>query len=234
MSNLIKRAIFGVIILCILLVVIVKIMGAFKSLNGQLAKKQYFTKALLPNDSSLFKGRAWPSLKVTQVFHLEDEAPLSFLSYKEAFDLLLYKFDIKGSSDMSKILLFENKSASMATGVDYYTFPLSDFLTYKFKPGLTGGVSQLHLTLFGDSLKCDSSDTVMTFKLMCKNISIRCDENEVVQIFVIGNEGLLGIIEPSELELKFLVKGRSIYMLMLTPRDKKSKVTSDVLKSVLN
>lgn len=230
----IKRVIFVVIIVCIISVVVVKVIGGFKSINIQLAKKQYFTKALSPSDSSLFKSSAWASLKVIQVFHLEEENPLSFLSYNEAFDLVFYKFDMKEYPDLPKSLLFENKNATMTTGTEYYTFPVSDFLTYKFEPGMPKAISRLHLTLNGDSLKCDSSNTVMTFRLLCKNISIRCDSSNTTQVFVTGKEGALGIIEPTALELRFLAKGRFIYMLMMTPRTKSNTISSDVLKSILN
>ena len=213
---------------------IVKTIGAFESLNSDLGKNEYFTNALLSEDSSLFKQAAWGSLKVYQVFHSENNNPLGFLVYVDTFYLAVYKFDFKSTPILTKDLLFETKSEDITTGMNYFTFPVSDFLTYKFETSLPKDIDQLHLTLYGDSLKYNTSDSLSTFQLLCKNISLHYGKNQSIQVLLTGREGPLGIIDPIPLELVFLTRGKSIYMVMLTPKVKSRNLSSGILKSILN
>ena len=89
------------------------------------------------------------------------------------------------------------------------------------------------MSLLGDSLKSSVKNTVSDFRLLCKNLSIRYDKADTNRIFMTGNEQILGVIKPVPIELRLLVKGKAIYIVVLTPIIRPSNINPGILDSIL-
>ena len=71
--------------------------------------------------------------------------------------------------------------------------------------------------------------TTLGYKLRCKNFSIRYSEKDPVDIYMVGKNLSFGKTINIPMNLLFLKREKSVYLLILTPEEERDYVPNDIL-----
>jgi hypothetical protein len=211
-----------------------------KIYHGFLQNQQAFDEDLPPTyklsseDSNLISNNYRQKLKVIEVFRSKVRNSISLVSVGENYRLIIYKIDSTKTASLKDILKTEIKSVDRSTGYTYTI--LGNDIPYKFqyKSGIESRGAKIYLTLAGDSLNTvEKSDSIFSYHLICKNISIRYDENAPIDIFIGGKEVAFGNTDTIPMDVLFLKRNRSVYLLLLTSDNPKSLIPNNLLYDIV-
>jgi hypothetical protein len=97
------------------------------------------------------------------------------------------------------------------------------FSRFEWRPWPTKQTSNIFLSLYGDSLSNGIlNDSIASYHLLCKNLSIKFEKNGVVQVFMTCGE-----ITPSN--LMFLKRGKIVYFMLMTTAKPDSFIPREIL-----
>jgi hypothetical protein len=68
---------------------------------------------------------------------------------------------------------------------------------------------------------------------LCDNLSIRYAKNDPIDIFVLGQEKLLGAATIVPMDLLFLKRDDALYLLIMTPNGPRLTIPPDLLYNVV-
>ena len=98
------------------------------------------------------------------------------------------------------------------------------------KGGKVHSVKNVHLAMWGKSIsEYIKSDSIIGYRLLCKNMSLTYDSENAVDIFLEGTEEFLGITETIPLNLLFRKRGKDLYLFILSRVDLKADIPQDLL-----
>ncbi len=148
--------------------------------------------------------------------------------------IIIYKIDLIKDGLLKDVLHTNIESVDRTTGTVYTVINHNNFFQFQYQVGSAQPVSNIYLTLAGDSLKnLVQNDSVMSYHLLCKNFSIRYNKDGPIDLFVVGQEGMLATTTIIPMDLLFLKRDGAIYLLIMTPNDPKSPIPPDLLYNVV-
>lgn len=192
------------------------------------------TYSIKPGDFDLVSNKYMSRLQGGVAYQSSNRNPVSFMPFDKSYYLITYKIDLTKNTSWSNILNVTFKSVE-PTNMDVYTVISENaFYRFEYHDVLTKPVSKIYLTLSGDSLRTVvTNDSIVSYHLLCNNFSIKYNEKEAVDIFVIGNEKAFGTTTVIPMDLLFLKRDSVVYLMMMTPNDPKSVISSDLLYNVV-
>ena len=218
---------------CILLFLILKVLNGFKKIQNSFSEDLPFTYSIPLEDSNLIARKYWSKMKVNKIAHSKERGPVSFLSFNKEYHLITYRIDLIKDVMLKDILHASIESVDRTTGTVYTVIDINDFCRFQYKASPAKPVSKIFLTVAGDSLQNVKNDSIESYHLLCDNFSIRYNENEPIDIFMVGQEIALGATTRIPMDLLFLKRNAAIYLLIMTPNDPKSVIASDLLFNIV-
>ena len=188
------------------------------------------TYKLSSEDSNLISYNYRHKLKVIEVFGSKVRNPISMISIDENYRLIIYKIGSANSLLLNDILHTEIKNGNLSTGYTYTV--LSNNIPYKFqyKSGIERKGTKIYLTVDGDSLNTfKQNDSIVSYNLICKNISIRYGQNAVVDIFIESKKRSFVNSQNIPVSILFCRRSNNIYLLLLSSDKPNSPIPNNLL-----
>jgi hypothetical protein len=212
----------------------VKISEGFKRIKKSFADDLPLTYSIPSEDSIVIAKKYLPKLKANKIVHSRNRGPISLIYFDTVYYLIFYRIDLIKDGPLKEVLHTDIESVDRTTGTVYTVINHNNFFQFQFQAGPANPVSNIYLTLAGDSLKnLVENDSVMSYHLLCKNLSIRYTENGPIDLFVVGQEGMLASTAIIPMDLVFLDRDGAVYLLIMTPNDPKSTIAPDLLYNVV-
>jgi len=223
------------LIICVgafFLILVVKIIIAILITNRSFKEDLPSTYQLPAEDSLLIRDLYRDKINVNVIHNSKVREPISMLFFDQNYHIIIHKIKLARDIPLQSIFHTQIKNARRSTGIPYNLYGDHIFFYFQCKTGLTHPVSEVYLTLSGDSLKTIAeNDSIAAYHLLCKNLSVRYEENGLVDIFVIGKENILGApIIP--MDILFLRRQKNLYFLLLTPKSQNKVVPPELLYNI--
>jgi hypothetical protein len=185
-------------------------------------------------DSSLIARQYWPELHADEIYNSKVRTPVSFLSFGNNYEIIIYRIDLEKDKTLDDLILFENKSVATTDRYTYTTIKHNNFFNLSYLTGPVKPVDKIFLTLSGDSIRTiTKNDSLISYHLLCRNFSIRYAGDAPKDIFFVGVEGLLAITKVVPLNISFLKRGKAVYLLLMAPHSSKKSVPADLLDKII-
>lgn len=188
------------------------------------------TYKLSTEDSNLISYNYRQKLKVIEVFGSKVRNPISMISFDENYRLMIYKIGSANALLLNDIIHTEIKNVDRSTCYTYSV--LSNDIPYKFqyKSGVERKGTKIYLTLDGDSLNTfKQNDSIVSYNLICKNISIRYGQNDAVDIFIESKKGSFVNSQNIPMSILFFRRSNNIYLLLLSSDKPNSPIPNNLL-----
>jgi hypothetical protein len=192
-----------------------------------------YTYIMPAGDSGLIKRKYLSKLKVDRIIHLKGREPISVYLFDNSFHLVINKIDLLKDASLNNILNVAMTSVDRTTGRSYLIIDLGDSYKFQCQTQPIRAITQIFLTLAGDSLRSAVNDSTIGYHLLCKNFSIRYQQNESIDLYLVGEEKALGFTDIIPLDLVLLKRGSAVYFILLTPDDPKTGISLNTLCDII-
>ena len=124
--------------------------------------------------------------------------------FDKAYHLILYKIDLVKDALLKDVVHTDLESVDRTTGIVYTVINHNNFFRFQYRTEPTKLVSNIYLTLAGDSLQSVAKNySVMSYHLLCDNLSMRNAEKGPIDIFMVGEEKVLATTTVIPMDLLF-------------------------------
>lgn len=195
---------------------------------------------VLPEDyADLFKDSNKRKNHILVVQNSKSKNPVAALIHNQNYQIFIYKMDVRDEGiDLSSFIHSELKSVTERDLTEGGTYKFIDGPGYQFEyngePDCL--ISKLYLTFSGDSLlNTIKNDSVMNFSLLCDNFSVRYDENAEIKILIARDKKTVFNTNLAlvPLDILFLKRSKSIYLIALSPLDSNEHIQTDFLYNLI-
>ena len=212
----------------------IRISDGFKQINRSFADDLPLTYTIPSEDSNLIAKKYLSKLKVNKIVRSRNRGPISLIYFDTGYHLIIYKIDLVKDGLLKDVLHTDIESVDRTTGTVYTVIDHNNFFQFQYQAGSAKPVSNIYLTLAGDSLNnLVDNDSVISYHLLCKNFSIRYAANGPIDLFVVGQEGMFAVTNTVPMDLLFLKRDGAIYLLLMTPNDPKSPIAPNLLFNIV-
>jgi hypothetical protein len=209
-----------------------KVNHGFKQLKKDFAENLPSTYVLSSEDSSIIANRYRSKIEVVEVNNSKVRGPVSTVRFNSTYSIIIYKIALTGNISLDTAFHTKLKKVDRSVGYSYRIIG-NRFFRFQYKSGEVSPPSKIYLTISDAPLNSlYSNDSLVYYHLSCENLSIRYSEKEPVDIFVEGNEGILGTYSIP-MDLLFLKRNNGIYILLMTPLSRKAGIPSDLLYNIV-
>lgn len=184
---------------------------------------------LTSEDSSLISESLIGDMEVKEVFRNKMRNSVSLIYLKDRYQLLMYKMDFQTNIPLSGIIETKIKSVKQSIGYAYRIINANTFY-FRYRAGDLEPLSNLFLTISGDSVQTvQKTDSSLMYYFHCDNMSIRYSYNDPIDIIVEkkGNNNF-------PMNLMFVKKNTSLYLLIMTAKDRKVIIDPKSILEVIN
>ena len=218
--------------MCLLIYLAISVIDIFVNLNKELHEMAPSTFDLTHEDSSIISKKYLPFFKVKEKYHNKNRNVFSQFLYNDQFQLLTYKIDLAKEFKMDSLFSI-TKTSVLQSNSDIYTQIQNGYYLFKFKNGHPSPVSKIFLTISGDStLATVKNDTILNYKLLCENLSIRYSPTEPIDLYIVGKNRAFGTIKIP-MDILFLLRNRKLFLLIMSPLTPDGTVPSDLLYNMI-
>lgn len=201
-----------------------------KDLNQDLPS----TYVITAEDSNLIAKKYLKDLKADIIVRSKVRGPVSLIYFDKEYHLIIYKLDLIKEASLEDLLHTVIESVDRTTGETYSVINYNDFFKFQLNTVPSKPVSQIYLTLAGDSLQnVVKNDSMVCYHLLCENLSIRYAKNDPINIFLVGEEKTLGATTIVPMDLLFLKRDDSVFLLIMTPNSPKLTIAPDLLYNIV-
>src|SRR5436190_5479635 len=209
-----------------------KVNHGFKQLQKDFAEDLPSTYVLSSEDSSIIANRYRSKMEVVEVNNNKVRGPVSTIRFDSTYSIILYKIALTDNISLDTAFHTKLKKVDRSVGYSYRIIG-NRFFTFQYKAGKVPSPLRIYLTISDTPLNTlYSNDSLVYYHLSCENFSIRYSEKEPVDIFVGGNEGIFGTYSIP-MDLLFLKRNNGIYILLMTPLNRKAGIPSDLLYNIV-
>lgn len=179
-------------------------------------------------DSQCIGNQAMSEMKVREICRSKMRGDVALLNFEGRYDVVMYKIVTDKTYSLNDILHEESKSVDRSAGVSYRVME-NNLFNFQYKEGEVRPVSQIYLTIGGDSIqKVLSNDSIIAFKSKCKNFSIKYGQGAPVDIFaVIKKKSLTNNHFP--VNIVFLRKDKNVCLFVVSPQNSDEPLSNNVL-----
>ena len=153
--------------------------------------------------------------------------PVSFLYVDDTYHLVIFKINMGTDQTIQKVLSSDIVNSQRSDGETYSMVDFNGFSRFEWRPVPTMRTRNIFLSLYGDSLSNGIlNDSIASYHLLCKNLSIKYEKNGLVQVFL-----TCGKITPSD--LLFLKRGKIVYFMLMTTAKQGSYIALEILYDLI-
>lgn len=225
-----KRILFWIIVFGLSIYLVIKIVTAFKQNAQAFDEDLPSTYSLLPEDSILISPNFLKDLKVTQVLQSKVRPPISLLTFKDKYNLIINRIGNSNAS-LKKMIKSSKMSIDRSVGVTYTVINNNTF-SFQYSAGRPAELSEIYITIAGDIFNKIETDSLISYDVLCKNFSLRLTHNSPVDLYVKSKSNLIEN-KTIPLNIVFLTCNNSVYLLLLTPIDQDESLESNLLYNII-
>jgi hypothetical protein len=198
-----------------------------KGMNVVSEQKLPSTQVITLEDSTLISPKYIGRVKCIENVNSKVMNPVSFLFVDDTIQLVIFKINLETDQPLKKILSSDIKNSEQSDGEAYSVVDLSGFSRFEWHPVATMRTRNIFLSLYGDSLANEIlNDSIASYHLLCKNLSIKYEKNGVVQLIMTSGEAT-----PSD--LLFLKRGKVVYFMFMTTAKPDSFIPREILYDLI-
>lgn len=185
------------------------------------------TQVITREDSALISPKYISRVRSHQNVNSKIMDPVSFLYVDDTYHLVIFKINMETDRPLNEILSSDIENCQRSDGETYSMVDFNGFSRFEWRPVPTMRAKNIFLSLYGDSVSNEIlNDSIGSYHLLCKNLSIRYEKNGLVQVFVTSGE-----ITPSD--LLFLKRGKIVYFMLMTSAKPDSAIPPNILYELL-
>jgi hypothetical protein len=231
MTDLRRRRVFVYFLLgAFLLYIVIKSVAGISATNEAMRQRLPSTYQLRLEDSLLFNEANRRKLTTIEVQNSTLRHPISLITYADEYSLIVHPLDIALKSLTKGFIHVQNESMKdVSTGVPYAIVDNNAF-KFRYSVKANGAVSQVYLTLHGDSVhQIMQNDSMVCYGLQCKDLSVRYGEDKPIDLHVKADKYFSAGVP---LSILFYKKSNRLYFLLLSP-NKKRNIDPQLLPSLV-
>jgi hypothetical protein len=211
-----------------------KIVDGFVEIQNDMAKDLPPTYEIPSEDSSIISKKYLGKLKANEIIRRQGREPVSLIYFDRKYHLIIYKFTLDKSIPLGDLLHLTIKNVDQTIGAVYKVISHNNFFKFQLNDAPGRSVSNVYLTLAGDSLQnVVKNDSMVGYHLSCTNLSIRYDENGPIDIFMVGAEKMLGATTDIPMNILFSKQKRNLFLLIMTPNNSNSTIPPILLYNIV-
>jgi len=181
------------------------------------------TQIMTHEDSALISPKYIGRVRSHQNVNSRVMDPVSFLYVDDTYHLIIFRIHMDTDQPLTEILSSDIKDSKRSDDETYSNVDFNGFSRFEWRPWPAKQTSNIFLSLYGDSLSNGIlNDSIASYHLLCKNLSIKYEKNGVVQVFL-----TCGKITPSD--LLFLKRGKIVYFMLMTTAKPDSFIPREIL-----
>ena len=185
------------------------------------------TQVMTREDSALISPKYIGRVRSHQNVNSKVMDPVSFLYVDDTYHLIIFRIHLGTDQPLTEILRSDVEDSRRSDGEAYSMVDFNGYSRFEWHPWPTRGTRDIFLSLYGDSLSNGIlNDSVASYHLLCKNLSIKYEKKGVVQVFMVGGE-----ITPSD--LLFLKRGKIVYFMLMTTAKPDSFIPREILYDLI-
>jgi hypothetical protein len=185
------------------------------------------TQVMTREDSALISPKYIGRVRSHQNVNSKVIDPVSFLYVDNTYHLIIFRIHMETDRPLPEILGSDIENSQRSDGETYSMVDFNGFSRFEWRPWPTKQTSNIFLSLYGDSLSNGIlNDSIATYHLLCKNLSIKYEKSGIVQVFL-----TCGKITPSD--LLFLKRGKIVYFMMMTTAKPDSFIPREILYNLI-
>jgi hypothetical protein len=226
------RIIFGFCIVALIAWLGIRIAEAFKSTAKAFEEDLPTTYTISRQDSNLIAPKYRNELKVVEVRRSKVRDDIAILSIGEQYTIILQRLKLSPSSPLTKAIHATEATMSRSTMVTYSIINLGDF-SYQCKAGNVETATDLFLTLSGGAVKkLRQNDSLVSYSLRVRDMSLRYGEDSPVDIYMTIKEGFIRKAVPMNFML--LKKNNAVFFIVLSAKNGGELPKPDAIQEIVN
>jgi hypothetical protein len=185
------------------------------------------TQVITREDSALISAKYIGRVRSHQNVNSKVMDPVSFFYVDDTYHLVIFRINMATDQPLKELLSSDIENSQRSDGETYSMVDFNGFSRFEWRPVPTMRPRNIFLSLYGDSLSNGIlNDSIASYHLLCKNLSIKYEKNGVVQVFMTGGE-----ITPSD--LLFLKRGKMVYFMLMTTAKPDSFIPREILYDLI-
>jgi hypothetical protein len=198
-----------------------------KDLNAVSDNELPSTQVITPEDSALISPKYIGRVRSYKNVNSKVMDPVSFLYVDDTIHLVIFKMNIENDQPIKDILSSDIENSQRSDDEVYSGVNFNRFSRFEWCPVPTKRARNIFLSLYGDSLSNGIlNDSIASYHLLCKNLSIKYEKKGAVQVFMTGEE-----IAPSD--ILFLKRGKIVYFMLMTTAKQDSFIPREILYNLV-
>jgi len=232
-----RRLTILIAIICmggLVLLFLTKVINGFKDMRESFENDLPITYSIPSEDSTLISKEYLNRLKVGEIVNFKQREPISVLLLDSNYYLVVASANLKRHASIKEIIHENIESVDPTTGETYSILDLGNSFKFQYQSKPLSPVSDVYLTLSGDSLTSKWSDSIARFHLSAEDLSIRYADKAPIDIYLTGRQLLIGKKLKGSVDLLVLIRSSRIYFLLMTPINAESKISPDLIYNVIS
>jgi hypothetical protein len=184
-------------------------------------------------DSSIIHQKYRKNLIVKEVRRSKVRESVALLSYADKYQVVLYKIPVEKNISLIQSIEVQEQSSGPTYG---YTYAILNYGAYefKYKMGAINAIAKIVLLVSGDSIvKQIGNDSIVSYSLLCNNLSLRYGSAEPVDIFKKASETAFGKVKYIPMNIAFVKRDKFIYFLVLSPKNIQEPLPGSFLYNII-
>lgn len=214
MKNFKKKA-FYFIGLSLLIIFIIKLIGAIKSNNQGIRETLPSEYKISTEDSSLIHKYYNANFKVLEVFKSKVRNPISIVKLENQY-LLFYKIDASKNISIESLIKYSEADPEISTGYSYRVINLNNY-KIDYKQGRPDSLSTLLLECDAKQIKKKyESDSIADLQMKCTGIAISNNSKSPVDFLCLYKKHIFKV-DYIPINLKLIRQKDYLYIFILLP-----------------
>jgi len=190
------------------------------------------TYSLPSKDSEIIVKSSWDKLKIKETMNFRNRPPVSQLIYDDKYILAITTINSKKDDLLRDAVTDTLLNAERTVGEVYSIVNLTNSFQIQFRSQPVRTPSHVFLTLSGDSVTILKTANSIRYHLLCKDFSVRYEDDAPIDIYASGKE--VGFKKKLiSLDLLLLKRREQIYIMLMTPTETDAQISPDLLFSLI-
>ena len=196
--------------------------------------KVSITETMPARDSGLIGKRYLPHMKTIIVANIDGRAPFSAYSVDSNYEMTISEIGVTAAFTLKDSFRTKEKNDFQTNGVVYFPFTLRSQDYIKLRIRRPEPASRIWMTICGDSMSSQISDTLISYSLLCSSFAIRYNETGTIDIIGCGDNWHEKRPRPFPLDLILLKRDNHLYLLTLVPKESDRLIPMEVLDDIIH
>ena len=185
------------------------------------------TQVMTREDSALISPKYIGRVRSHQNVNSKVMDPVSLLYVDDTYHLIIFRIHMETDQPLKELLSSDIENSHRSDGETYSMVDFNGFSRFEWHPVPTMQTRNIFLSLYGDSLSNGIlNDSIASYHLLCKNLSIKFEKKGVVQVFMTCGE-----LTPSD--LLFLKRDKIVYFMLMTTAKPDSFIPREILYDLI-